>query len=533
MANQLTSPVLILGCFCILVFQLILFGSNDNSNGIVSDVYGQTCYPVPKDLVGWWSGDESASDIFGKNHGRLMGDIEFVEAMVKSGFFFNGSNYVSINDSKTLDFGDSFTIDAWIKPGIGGVTILDKTENNDLANYRLFLGVAGNSTDSRIGFWNGDRYVLSTQSIPLNQFSHVAITLKHVGGIDSFNTLKIYINGILDSAHFIGFGKINDGQVRIGSDINGRYFQGVIDEVEIFNRDLSQSEIGEIANAGPNGKCKPLPQLDTSIISAKIKSISLKNNQSISPLGPITFDFTGTSSHGVKGYQCSINGQAFVMCKSPVTYSLLDLGFCHSDGTCRELTSKFSVRTVDKLEKTDSTPATFQWTFLDVPVNGHAASCDQLFEEDSPLFWIDYRTLFTGVANGVPAWVNVNNDTKFMDATGRVELSEVTHQDSPPTHDSHDENIDIYLDPGQKYLLSNTPLSDNKLGTEWEIGTYTNEKLNQSPERYFPHWAWPSVGDRVWVNGNWVFDCGEPKGEGYWTELHPIRAVASMRDSSS
>jgi hypothetical protein len=104
-------------------------------------------------------------------------------------------------------------------------------------------------------YGNGSTYVITTNSISNDQFSHVAMTLSHTAGIDTANVLKIYINDALDFTHSIAFGAANDGQLRIGSDIIGRYFQGTIDEVELFNRELSQSEIQQIYGAGPEGKC--------------------------------------------------------------------------------------------------------------------------------------------------------------------------------------------------------------------------------------------------------------------------------------
>ncbi len=59
-----------------------------------------------------------------------------------------------------------------------------------------------------------------------------------------------------------------------------------------------------------------------------------------------------------------------------------------------------------------------------------------------------------------------------------------------------------------------------RIEVEWE--------LNAVPE-----WAWPSLGDRVWVMGRWVFDCGhggETDPVTYRTEIHPPRAVAVFRE---
>ena len=53
---------------------------------------------------------------------------------------------------------------------------------------------------------------------------------------------------------------------------------------------------------------------------------------------------------------------------------------------------------------------------------------------------------------------------------------------------------------------------------EWEIGT-----TNDGSDDRFPKEFWPSEGDRVWMVGRYIFDCGHPPPH---TELHPANAVA-------
>ena len=55
---------------------------------------------------------------------------------------------------------------------------------------------------------------------------------------------------------------------------------------------------------------------------------------------------------------------------------------------------------------------------------------------------------------------------------------------------------------------------------EWEIGT-----ANDGRDDRFPKEFWPSVGDRVWMIGRYIFDCGHPD-TGPRSELHPAIAVA-------
>jgi hypothetical protein len=132
-----------------------------------------------------------------------------------------------------------------------------------------------------------------------------------------------------------------------------------------------------------------------------------------------------------------------------------------------------------------------------------------------------------------PGWVWIDPSNRFRDVVGSVPVkSEITHTDFPTIHDSHDQNTDVVVDPAYTDLLS-TGNSGGKIELEWEIGTFPNE-TGSDPERTFPKWAWPNVGDRVWANGDWIFDCGHPAEidgvDHYKSEIHPPRAIASMRN---
>jgi hypothetical protein len=74
-----------------------------------------------------------------------------------------------------------------------------------------------------------------------------------------------------------------------------------------------------------------------------------------------------------------------------------------------------------------------------------------------------------------------------------------------------------------------------ELHLEWEAGILPDEFSGDGSAHFFPKWAWPSEGDRVWANGDWIFDCGHPTeitdtgDKIYRSEIHPMRAIASMR----
>jgi Ca2+-binding RTX toxin-like protein len=142
-----------------------------------------------------------------------------------------------------------------------------------------------------------------------------------------------------------------------------------------------------------------------------------------------------------------------------------------------------------------------------------------------------------------PGWVRVDPAQPFKSVTGIVTESFVTHTDFPTAHDSHDQNTHILVDTdssvvgipagGYDGLLSivNDP---GEMEVEWETGIHPNEKSGDGATPIFPKWVWPSEGDRVWVEGNWIYDAGHPTTiDGiprYRSEIHPPRAFATMRD---
>jgi hypothetical protein len=72
---------------------------------------------------------------------------------------------------------------------------------------------------------------------------------------------------------------------------------------------------------------------------------------------------------------------------------------------------------------------------------------------------------------------------------------------------------------------------------EWDSASLMGEKEGfQRIWGAVPEFAWPAVGDRAWVAGRWIFDCGHPgdfafsKGNVKWaSEIHPPRALVAFR----
>ncbi len=120
---------------------------------------------------------------------------------------------------------------------------------------------------------------------------------------------------------------------------------------------------------------------------------------------------------------------------------------------------------------------------------------------------------------GIPEWVSVKGTTRPVVAEGIVSSAGISRTDYPLGHNSHDFDFSVKLDPAYNGLNSDAnalaPGSSTQrlLGVEWES--------NNLPQAF-----WPTAGDRVWIEGRWIFDCGHLP---YKTEIHPPQAIATSR----
>lgn len=116
---------------------------------------------------------------------------------------------------------------------------------------------------------------------------------------------------------------------------------------------------------------------------------------------------------------------------------------------------------------------------------------------------------------------------------GDVRYSTLATLDLFVNHDWHDFLFFVKLD-GQAYSLnsaanaknSNSFLcySDNKA-----CSSLRGESLMEMEwdTKHYPERFWATSGDRVWMTGRYVWDCGHPPS--YHTEIHPPKAVAFTR----
>ncbi len=196
-------------------------------------------------LVAHWKFDENERDSSGsEHHGTPSEAIQYAEGKLGNAVVFNGSSqYITTRDSERwLSFGGAqpFSIEAWINPKSGGNggTVVGKFNGSVQNEYLLQV-----LPDGKIRF---HREVSpfgfnSEQAIPFDEFTHVVVTYD---GTD----MKIYINGKLDSSQSRGAQSTATATpVLIGARWhNGSpedFFDGIIDNVKLYNRALTPEEV--------------------------------------------------------------------------------------------------------------------------------------------------------------------------------------------------------------------------------------------------------------------------------------------------
>jgi hypothetical protein len=213
-----------------------------------------SCIPPAAGLVSWWAGDKDPRDLQGNNVGILKGGATYAAGYVSSGFSFDGSlgQYVQVGDTPSLKMTTAATFECWIYPTADQESIFVNREGEYLV---------GGESDGEVcwGFANTDPGwvgICTGFVAPLASWTHVAVTYDN-------GLITTYGNGV-QVHQYQGSGPIGDvlptlNDFRIGNRQQfPAPFTGIIDELKVYNRALSSSEVAAIYAAGSSGNCKPV-----------------------------------------------------------------------------------------------------------------------------------------------------------------------------------------------------------------------------------------------------------------------------------
>ena len=249
------------------------------------------CVAPPSGLVSWWPGDGNANDIQGGNNGTLQGGVTFASGKVGQAFSFDGvDDFVNVPDSAALDaITSAITVDAWIKPEVpptGEGVIFARRDPFVSEGFMVRItGISGDvgsgtlditvrDTNSPIG---GSVFASAVGVFNFGQFQHIAVTANTVTGL-----VRAYVNGQeVPLTNVYGPATLSGSLVNVNNFFIGRrqssetaegpsgagHYKGLIDELEVYSVELSQTQIQAIFDAGSAGKCRTCVAPPSGLIS--------------------------------------------------------------------------------------------------------------------------------------------------------------------------------------------------------------------------------------------------------------------------
>lgn len=215
--------------------------------------------PQSANIVGWWRFEDNFNDSSGNGYNltETSGTIPFVSGKIgKAGDFeYGDSEYLEIAHASciNLQITGNITIAAWVKAeSIPDVlqAIVGKYDRNSLRAYQLQVSdISGNKKARFVVSNDGSTVTGISGSTTLNTG-----TWYHVCGVYDGSYLRLYLNGSSDAdAVSYSSGILNANtpfhigcQFNLGAAEATRHWDGLIDEVIIWNKALSAGEVDQV-----------------------------------------------------------------------------------------------------------------------------------------------------------------------------------------------------------------------------------------------------------------------------------------------
>jgi len=216
-------------------------------------------------LVSYYKLDETSGSVLdaqGTNNATNVGATPNETGKINTAYDFDGNEYIDLNFKP--DTTTDFTWSTWVYMESQSTSYLNSilwasdSTNGQGAAFVVngqSTGIIGAGSDRYFGMTNSNNVlnVKSSNIVPLNTWTYLSITFD-----ESESTMKLYYNGVLDSTHT----GITTPTVLSGNDaflgVDGRNpttnrnydWDGKMDEVGIWDRVLTSTEIAELYNSG-------------------------------------------------------------------------------------------------------------------------------------------------------------------------------------------------------------------------------------------------------------------------------------------
>ena len=290
-----------------LVLSLFIYFPNQQTPKAKAD--------ITSGLVGHWTFDEgsgtTASDASGNNNtGTVINGPVWEAGKINSGLTLDGVNdYVNIPHSNSLNIsGTQITLSAWLKFQSTGTwqTLVTKVNEDGTHNYPYFLYMLGVNNDNRA------RFFLAVGGVFVDVKSSQALTngnWYHLTGVYDGTSLRMYVNGVLDGTtneNRTIVSKTSSFRIGAGGTVN-EPTKGSVDDIRVYNRALTQSDITELFN-NTGGSTTPPPPPPSSDTTPPTVSITSPSNGSTVSGSSVSITANASDNVGISGVQFKLNG---------------------------------------------------------------------------------------------------------------------------------------------------------------------------------------------------------------------------------
>ena len=230
----------------------ILLGGGGNSENV----------NLSKGLVGWWKLDGNAKDATPYNNdGTVTGATLTTDrkGQGNKAYSFDGNDYVDVSNPSSYNFSAPATISAWVKSSVDSCQTITNVGGATTANMQYFAignDCTGSLTNEII---TAQRTVSDATTYTLGYTTATRTEIFdnnwHLVNITfDGSSIRIYLDGVSKTVT-VGVGSNNGtyggldsaAKFSIGSELFGDsnylYFNGSIDDVRVYNRVLSATEI--------------------------------------------------------------------------------------------------------------------------------------------------------------------------------------------------------------------------------------------------------------------------------------------------
>jgi len=420
-------------------------------------------------LVGFWKMDDVSgiiTDYSGfSNNGTNNGADYQAGGKFGSAMSFDGvGDYVDLGNINNFERTDLFSYSFWMKTDsiVDYITVISKTPYGSWQGMELF--VVNNKLRFYLlgGVGGGQIDVGSTAGVNNDVWNHIVITYN---GTSKADDVMIYVNGVEGSYKY--------GDTLVGSidnpnnfQISGRAgsnncFDGLLDEVLVFNRVLSSNEISNLYDAS-------------------------SYSRNFIELGYETYDFYAYSQD-VYGNEAQTSERTITLSENAPP--VLELVYPQDGNT-------YGYNTSIALD------------FLASDVDDNLDSCWYNFDDGENITLTDCANITFDIVEGSYDLNIYANDSFGLEVSDSVNFNV---QVGAPTISLHFP-VDIYLNDGQEVVFNYTPV-DVDLDSCWLLGDFTGvygvNQTDDSPTSGIVNNFYLDLSDGIY---EWNVECNDDEG---------------------